>query len=242
MRAVKLLNSLVLSGIAATLLLSACGGGKDKAAEIPGDDAALSAALHDPLMVDPDLTSQNQRGAALGGGGPASAMIPPEQTGREVIAAAKADAETLLGGPIQSAPLASSATGKAQAAQDARTLAATVLAGTPGARCTATLAYSAQWAAKLPDGLPIYPRGHVQEAAGSDAAGCKLRVVHYHTPVSPADVIDFTYSSARKAGYSAIRHSEGGDDVLTGAKGAASYTLYARKRADGLSEVDLVTN
>jgi hypothetical protein len=86
--------------------------------------------------------------------------------------------------------------------------------------------------------LPVYPRGHTLVAGGSDQAGCKLRAVRYVTPVEPGDVIAFYHASAGAAKLPAARSREGDDEVLSG-KG---YALFARKRGDGLSEVDLVTS
>ena len=82
----------------------------------------------------------------------------------------------------------------------------------------------------------------MQEAAGTDQAGCALRVVNFQTPVAIDDVVDFYFSSASKAGYSARRVRDGGDDILGGVKGGASYVVYARRLASGATEVDLVTS
>ncbi len=57
------------------------------------------------------------------------------------------------------------------------------------------------WANRLPAAFPVYPRGAVQEAAGTDDDACALRVVNFQTGVSLDDVIDFYFSSARKALY-----------------------------------------
>ena len=69
-----------------------------------------------------------------------------------------------------------------------------------------------------------------------------MRVVNFITPVGIKDVIDFYYSRSRSAGYSAEYRLEGGDHVLDGTKGTAAYVIYARKLADGLTEVDLVVS
>ena len=102
--------------------------------------------------------------------------------------------------------------------------------------------YSATWAAKLPKDLPVYPRSAVQEAAGTDADGCNLRVVNFVSPVSPKDVIDFYYTKATNAGYGAEYRMDGTDNVLGGRKGGQSYLLYARKLDNGLTEVDLIAS
>ena len=70
--------------------------------------------------------------------------------------------------------------------------------------CTKKAKYSATWAARLPRDLPVYPRGAVQEAAGTDDAGCHLRVVNFVSPVTPRDIMDFYYTKATAAGYDSI--------------------------------------
>ena len=112
----------------------------------------------------------------------------------------------------------------------------------PGAAdCADRVEYTAAWAARMPRALPVYPRGATQEAAGTDATGCALRVVNFLTPVPLEDVLAFYFTRARAAGYSARYVLRDGDSILDGAKGKARYAVFARKREDGLTEVDLVT-
>lgn len=220
------------------LALAACGGAKQAQQGALDEDPALTGALGDQIMVDPDLAGQNRGSAALGGGGPANGELPVQSRSPEAIAVARADAARLLGGAIQSAP--------------APRASATTAAGTPErvvhnlpgpwTDCPDKVQYGASWAARLPVALPIYPRGALQEAAGTDKDGCRLRVVNFITPVGIKDVIDFYYSRSRSAGYSAEYRVEGGDHVLDGTKGPAAYVIYARKLAGGLTEVDLVAS
>ena len=56
------------------------------------------------------------------------------------------------------------------------------------------------------------------------------------------EVIDFYFTRARAAGFSARRVLQEGDDVLSGSKGRASYAVYARRLPSGNTEVDLVTS
>ena len=74
------------------LLLAACGDGADKPDPRSDRDPAISGALSDPLMTDPDLASQNEGGAVLSGGGPASGEVPRPKQGPEEVAAARAAA------------------------------------------------------------------------------------------------------------------------------------------------------
>ena len=224
------------------LALAACGGTKQTEQGALDDDPALIGALGDQIMVDPDLAGQNRGSAALGGGGPANGELPLQSRTPEAIAAAKAEALGLVGGTLQSAPLPG-ASASASEADGAITAAAVggLLKGA-GAKCAGKVEYTASWAAKLPPALPIYPRGAVQEAAGTDTDGCRLRVVNFITPVSVKDVIDFYYTRSRIAGYGAEYRLEGADHALGGTKGAAAYVIYVRKLSDGLTEVDLAVS
>lgn len=223
------------------LALAACGGAKDPATKSTEADPAISGALADQIMVDPDLAKQNRGNAALSGGGPADGSLPLEQASPEAIAAAKADALRLVGGRMQLAPSANGS-GSQQGAELAT--AADVASNVPGigAACPDKVEYSAAWAAKMPAAFPVYPRGHINEAAGTDQDGCALRVVSFVTPVAPMDVMNFYYTRARSAGFAAERRREGGDDVLGGTKSGAAYLVYARQMPNGLTEVDLVAN
>ena len=100
------------------------------------------------------------------------------------------------------------------------------------ADCTKKAEYSATWAAKLPKDLPVYPRGAVQEAAGTDADGCHLLVVNYVSPVTPKDVIDFYFTKATGAGYGAEYRMDGSDHVIGGRKGGQAYVVQNGSRND----------
>jgi hypothetical protein len=110
------------------------------------------------------------------------------------------------------------------------------------ADCAERAEFTAQWAARLPRPFPVYPRAAVQEAAGTDAQGCALRVINFVTPVPLGEVMDFYFTRARAAGFSAERVRHDGDDALAGIKGRASYVVYARRMPSGNTEVDLVTS
>jgi hypothetical protein len=109
--------------------------------------------------------------------------------------------------------------------------------------CSSDVHYSAQWVNRLGD-LPVYPDGHVSEAAGSNRAGCALRIVSF-TTTAPADrVIDWYYTQAAKAGYDGEQQSDGSERVLGGtrAKDGGAYLVFVDPTGDGGSSVDLVVN
>lgn len=224
------------------LALAGCGS-EEKTDARTERDGAVSNALDDPIMADPDLVAQNRGDSALSGGGPAMAEIPPDKRSPEEAEKARLAARDFFDGraidpaPLPAETLPESRLGKAatmQAVAEALKLGAT--------QCPAKLNYSFGWAARMPAELPIYPRGHARVAAGSDDPGCKLRVVRFATPVTPADVTDFYHAAASKSGLAPRRLKEGGDEVVSGGEGAARFAVYVRKRADGLTEVDLATS
>jgi hypothetical protein len=227
--------------LASTLLLSACGG-NDAPADPATDDPAMSGALGGQVLTDPDLAGENgaNRAASLS---PGDGAVPPTDMSPEALAAARAAALKLVGGPgaMKKAPEAREVTGKLPA--DAQLTAAARAAASPGGKgdCSALAKYTAAWAAKLPAAFPVYPKGAVQEAAGTDDGACALRVVNFLTPVPVNEVIDFYFTRASAAGYSVQHVRQSGEDQLGGTKGGASYVVYARELPNGGSSVDLVT-
>lgn len=231
---------LLLNGSAAAmlLLLAACNSKQEDPVPVESDPA-VTGALGDQIMVDPAMSGNN--GAAVAANG-AAIELPAQQRSPEAAAAAREEAMLQAGGTLKSAPapkvgtassLVENAATAAQVAQEAKAA---------STDCTQKAQYSATWAAKLPKDLPVYPRGAVQEAAGTDADGCHLRVVNFVSPVTPKDVVDFYYTKASAAGYGVDYRMDGSDHVLGGRKGAQSYLVYARKQANGLTEVDLIAS
>jgi hypothetical protein len=230
---------LLLCGAAILALPLAACKSEHKTQQQAENDPAVTGALGDQIMVDPDMAGS--QGAAVAANS-RSIELPPQERSPEAIQAARDEAMVLAGGNLKSAPqpqagsaasLVEGAATAAQAAQEAR--AASI-------DCTKKAQYTATWAAKLPKDLPVYPRGAVQEAAGTDADGCALRVVNFVSPVTPADVIDFYFTKATAAGYGAQYRMDGGDHVLGGRKGGQAYLVYARKLGNGLTEVDLIAS
>jgi hypothetical protein len=232
--------SLVLA--APALLLAGCSQGEQPLEPQEGDPA-LTSALGDEIMVDPDLAGENQANSALAAG-QRSGALPPQELSPEAVAAARSAALKFLGGAgaLKQAPAAKDVTGGLPS--DAVLTAAARAAASPGSdsKCADMAEYTMVWADRLPAAFPVYPRGAVQEAAGTDQGDCALRVVNFQTAVPLDDVMSFYFSSARKAGFSAQRVRDGGDDILGGLKGTASYVVYARPLPSGATEVDLVTN
>jgi len=229
--------SRLLCSVVGVALLAACGGPEQDEAK-PESDPALTGALEDEIMTDAELSGEAGAAAATADG----IELPPELRSPEAIAAAKQEAAKKADGTLQSAPQAAS--GRAAslvqgAATAARVVEQSKLASTD---CAARVNYSASWANRLPDALSVYPRGAVQEAAGSDEAGCAIAVVNFVTPVDVRDVIDYYYTRTRKAGYGAEYHVDGSEHVLGGKKGAKAYLVSVRKLENGLTGVDVIAS
>ncbi len=224
------------AGLAGLALLSGCGSDEnDTSAE---GDPAMTGALEDQIMVDPDLAGQNGGAASAGGN---RVELPPEQRSPKAIAAAKEEAAKMAGGKVQSAP--EPAKGDVASLTASAATAAQIAESTRSAQtdCAVRAQYSMSWAAKLPDALAVYPRGAVQEAAGIDGDGCSVKVVNFVTPVAPRDIIDFYYTRVSSAGFDAQYRLDGNDHVLGGSKAGSAYMVYARQLDNGLTEVDLIS-
>jgi len=226
--------------LAATAALAGCSGAKP-AKERAEQDPAVSAALNEQLMTDPDLARSNADNRVLAGGGPAAAPIPLEDRSPEAVERARADAARLLGAaPPPPPPPAGPALPPLP--RDTLALAAAAALGPDAKPCIARLGYGFAWAARMPAALPIYPRGHAQDAAGVDGAGCALRAVNFVTPVPAGEVVAFYLAAARRAGLTPEYRLAGPDHVVIARKVAATATTFVHARDDGLTEVDLVTS
>ncbi len=236
-------RSLFCLGLA-TLALLPLAGCNNAGDSDPADDQdpAVAAALGDPIMVDPDLAGQNAAGNAASIG-TQDGSVPSFEMGAETIAAARAEALRLVGGP-----------GKMAKAPEPREISGTLPEGsqlTAAARaaavpdtgdCAARAEYSMDWAARLPAPFPVFPRGAVQEAAGTDKESCRLRVVNFKAPVPSGEIMDFYYTRAAASGFATQRVLQDGEDVLAGTKDKASFVVYVRQMPSGGTDVDLVTN
>lgn len=229
----------------ALLGLAGCGQAEESAPSTVPDysDPLMEGALADHILVDPDMVALNGANQAVSF--PAmDGSLPLPDAGPDAARAAREEAIALLGGnaALRRAPAAERVEG-ALPAEAALSVAARAAAVPGGANrdCAAMAQFSAGWAARLPAAFPVYPRGAVHEAAGTDEGDCRLRVVNFTTPVTLADVMDFYYSRAMAEGFSVQRIVQDGDDVLGGTRGNASFMVFARPVAGGHISVDLVT-
>lgn len=224
-------------------MLSACGNADEGARASDEEDPAITAALNHPLSYDPDLASMNRANSAASMP-TQDGWLPTVDSGPDAIEAARSEALGLVGGSsgLRKAPepreVSETLPPEAALTAAARALSAPGIDG----NCAQGVSYTMQWAAKMPPALPIYPRGAVQEAAGTDEGDCALRVVNFVTPVRLDDVLDFYFTCARNAGFQAEHLLQDGRNVLAGSRQGRAFVVYARELPSGLVEVDLVTS
>lgn len=229
--------------LAALMLLSACGqdAGSDAAMAPDHSDPLMNAALADQIMVDPDMVGRNgaNHAASLASG---DGSIPRPDSGPEAAMAARDEALALIGGSaaLRRAPAPERVEGELPP-QATLSVAARAAATPDGRDCAAQAQFGAVWAARMPPAFPVYPRGAVHEAAGSDSGQCRLRVVNFTTPVTLSDVLDFYYTRAIADGFIVQAIMQGQDNVLGGVRQGRSFMVFARPAPGGQTSVDLVT-
>ena len=194
-------------------------------------DPAVAQAVIAPILTDPDLVSLDNRFAVMSDPGPLDASLPPDDFASETIAAARAEARGLTGGAAQVAVAESgSCAGCAGALLAER---AHVL----DPACAANLDEDLEWALRLPDDLPIYPKAHLREAVGSNGGACSLRGASFTAPAPTGQVLTFYRAMAAKAGFSLRR---AGRDGLVGTRGSTRMAVLVRPVPGGLSHFDLL--
>ena len=233
--------------MALTLALAACGGGERKDADLdrldrelagtnatsPAADPVLRSALRDQIMVDPALTRMANADAVRPPPQPLSGAVPPD----EPASGKPAESDTL-----RSAPPPGECR-QCAAARQAMTLGA--VAASQGGRaggCAAAIGYSATWANRLPASTPLYPDAKVNEAAGADGAGCRLRVVSFTSGAPMQRLLDWYYTKASSAGFTAQHGAQGPEHTLAGTKPGAAFLVTLKPAANGGTAVDLMAD
>jgi hypothetical protein len=228
----------LLAAAIPALLLAACT--SEDGTEGADGNAAGDSALSDELMYDTDLAGSNEANGAVTS---ADATLPEQVRSPEAMQRARAKAVNLVGGPgkMKSAP---EAVEVGDIPEESTIHKAMFAANSPGGNgnCADKASYTMEWVAKLPAAFPVYPDGSAMQAAGNSDGKCALRVVGFLSAMPVKDIIDFYYTRASEAGFSAQHVQQGDDNVLGGSKGNASFVVYARKLESGVTEVDLITN
>ncbi|URW74784.1 hypothetical protein M9980_09380 [Sphingomonas donggukensis] len=202
-----------------------------------GDDPMLAAALADPLMTDPGLAGRANADAIRPPAQPYSAAIPAD----DVAAAPAPDLGGLTAAP---APTRKDCP-QCAVAGEAVTLAALAArqAAPHASACASQVRYAAGWANRLGRDVPLYINARVIEAAGVQTAQCRLRLASFTAAQPVQTMLDWYFTRTRAAGFVSEQQSDATRHVLTGrrARDGAAYALYLTARADGGSDVDLVT-
>jgi hypothetical protein len=255
-RANKFRSQLAMAALGTSvLLLSACGGsdaGGDDVAALDeklvgkGSDPAMTGALQDKILVDPDLTGKSNGNMVRSGDRPLDGKTPSD-AGYE---GSTASAEELNGAKLMRAPKP-----RVVGAEDCNDCAANrgetleARAAAQGVKrgkgtCEAKLQYGASWAARMPTEFPVYPKGRVKEAAGVEGGICDIRVVSFTTSAGRQSVVDYYYTRAKRSGFTADYEIRDGEHMLGGVRdndgGAYVITLTALK--GGGTAVDIVAN
>lgn len=250
MRAPSTIVSMLSAG-ALALSLAACdsNGGDtpdpdemDAALTDDSEDPAMTGALEDQILVDPDLTDQSNQNAASRANG--SRGTVPADTGGE---GGKKAADAELGANKLSAPkptrVAAGECTDCAAGGSTMTLGA-MAEGQSGGACTQRLNYDMGWATRMPAAFPVYPRARLKEAAGIDGGSCNIRAVTFTTDSIVKDVVDYYYTKARRAGFSAEYQMQGSEHILGGTNENTdgAYVVFMRRLEGGRTEVDIVAN
>jgi len=229
MMPIRASNIIRIAAVAAALSLAACGDDNSDLAnldnEIVGNDAdpALTSALEDQIMVDPALTQQSNRNAVRPPETPNQAQYPLPQ-----------GAQQPAGRPAAVRGTGAGAQASAAAAAEP---------GDPGANgCGPDFDYNMRWARTLPAAFPVYPGSRITDAAGSDKAECRARVVTFTTADPAQRIIGYYANRAARAGYTAEHQRREGDHILAGTNGGeGAYFLIVTPKSGG-SEVALIAN
>jgi hypothetical protein len=209
------------AALAGLFALAACGGGEgnnlaelDNALLANGADPALTSALEDQILVDPNLVQQAHPNTVRPPEGPVQAQYPAGSAAENARRNMVDGNQTRSGG--------TSGAGEQSA-------------------CGVPFEYGPQYAQRLPAAFPVYPGGRVTEAAGSDRGDCHMRVVTFRTADAYAQVLDHYRGLATRAGYSADHQVRGADHVLGGTNADAAFYLIVTPLERG-SDVALIVN
>jgi hypothetical protein len=209
-------------------------------------DPAMMSALQSQIMVDPSLARQANNDAVRPPAQPYSGAVPPVN-----IAGAPAGTTAAMGAATSEATKSTPAPKggdcpQCKAHEQSLTLGALASRQRDGRThgCAGAMRYSASWANRLPADLPLYPDARVTEAAGTSDNNCAVRAVSFSTGASLQQVMDWYYTRATNAGYSAEQQADAGEHVLGGTRDrdGGAFALFVTARGDGGTDVDLIAN
>jgi len=212
-----------LASLVTLLALAACARATPPAPRQTEADPAVARAVMAPLLADPELVALDRD--------PLAAALPPDDFASATVTAARAEARKLLAG----AELRALAEGGACRGCDALLVEARAALLGPG--CRARLAPGLEWSLRLPADLPIYPKSHLRDAAGSDEPSCPTRAASFTAPVPAAEVAAFYRALAARAGYD-LRSA--GAHAVVGRRGQQRMAVIVRPGEGGFARFDLI--
>ncbi len=198
------------------------------------DDPVLQSALKDQIMVDPKLVQQANADTVRPPTRPRSGALPSDR----IADAAHRPVDTA----VRQAPPPTGNCTQCAAARRALTLGSLAASQGASARCVTNVAYSADWANRLPSGVPLYPDARVVEAAGADQDGCALRVVSFASAAPVQRLLDWYYTQTTASGYRAEHQADGAEHILAGTKKGGAFLLILNPRKGGGTDVDLMAD
>ena len=199
-------------------VLAGCGASPSGSANRSDVDPAVTSALADPLMTDPQLDRRSNTDVLRPADEPYQAMTPPgspDPVRDNALPTAVARAKLAM------------ASGPASAFGD----------------CDPGIGYSYGWADRLSPELALPAEAQVAEAAGNNTAKCQLRIVAYSTALASNAVLDSYRRAAKAGGYANSETQKDKATVLTATRNrdGAAFVVTVTSAGSG-SAVDLVSN
>ncbi|MAY20962.1 MAG: hypothetical protein CL955_10130 [Erythrobacteraceae bacterium] len=232
-RALKLgLVPLALAGIAACSEETA-----PPPVDVLAQDPQLARALHDPLMVDPDLAWRTEANAvvAFRDGHP----LPPIEAREDAANRAREASrlELLENGQIPSLPGYSGDSGVSLAT----VATADGMLDAVGGRtdCVPRMDASLSWSTRMPPTSSVMPHGMVQQAAGADVGTCVVRVVRYLVPVAVEDVLEYHFTKVDRERFDITLYKTP-EAQLVAERRDQKLSVNVRPGPGGMTAVDVV--
>jgi hypothetical protein len=245
---------LIAAAIALPLGIAACGKTQsDKKAVAALDekligkasDPEMNVAVEDRILVDPELTQSANSNAAKAAPAPLNGAVPPD-AGYDGSMASREQLRSTGGYSAPQPTAVADADCTNCGDQRGITLGALAeqQAGRGSGGCNADITYGAAWAERLPTTFAIFPRARLIEAGGLESARCNVRAASFSTTSPMKEVVDYYYSRAKSAGYSAEYEIRKGEHVLGGVrdKDQGAYVITFNRHPGGGTAVDIVAN
>jgi hypothetical protein len=226
------------------LVITACGGseagvgdnGRDGTLNI---DPMVARALNDPLMIDPDLSWRSEANALLAfddaGVLPAIVATPGEAARIRELSRR----QLLNGGPIPKIPVARVDSGRDWPAKWSQPDDIVEALNAPEP-CRGVVQPGFDWASTMPPVAAIMPQGMVEQAAGANASGCKLRMVQYHSAAQLEDILTHHHTLALRAGLYPDYYANPHPMILAKGSQGQQLLVWARKSAGSLHSVAVI--